>query len=92
MNKSNFVFNYRIRLGRATTLRAKVFLLWQDKFVNGDVSIVLSFIDMQELMFVNVYMSYKTSVDILPKRDEVKVFHQIVLGTISTITERSIHG
>ena len=47
---------------------------------------------MQELMFVNVYMSYKTSVDILPKRDEVKVFHQIVLGTISTITERSIHG
>ena len=67
-------------------------LLWLDKVVNGDVSIVLSFIDMQELMFVNVYMSYKTSVDILPKRNEVMVFHQIVLGTISTITERSIHG
>ena len=37
-----------------------------DKFVNGVVSIVLSFIDMQELMFVNVYMSYKSSIDILP--------------------------
>ena len=30
-------------------------LLWLDKCVNGDVSIVFSFIDMQELMFVNVY-------------------------------------
>ena len=42
------------------------FLLWLNKFVNGVVSIVLSFIDMQELMFVNVYMSYKYTIDILP--------------------------
>ena len=41
-------------------------LLWLDKFVNGDVSIVLSFIDMQELMFVNVYMSYKYRNAVLP--------------------------
>ena len=43
-----------------------VFLLWLDKFVNGDVFIVLSFIDMQELMFVNVYMSYKAGIESLP--------------------------
>ena len=47
---------------------------------------------MQELMFVNVYMSYKSSIDIVPWRDEVNVIHGIVLGTTSTITERSIHG
>ena len=47
---------------------------------------------MQELMFVNVYMSYKSSIDIVPWQDEVNVIHEIVYGTISTITERSIHG
>ena len=67
-------------------------MLWPDKIVNGVVSIVLSFIDMQELVFVNVYMSYKSCIDILPQRDEVKVIYQIVLGTTSTNTERSIHG
>ena len=41
-------------------------MFWQDKFVNGDVSIVLRFIDMQKLMFVNVYMSYKSGSDIVP--------------------------
>ena len=67
-------------------------MLWLDKFVNGGVSIVLRFIDMQELMFVNVYMSYKSTIDIVPYRDEVNVIHQFVLGTISTIIQRSIHG
>ena len=67
-------------------------MLWLDKFVNGDVSIVLSFIDMQELMFVNVYMGYKFGFDVLSCRDEVNVIHQIVLGTTSTITERAIHS
>ena len=61
--KSNFVFNYSIRLGRAITLRATLIFAGQDKFVNGDVCIVLSFINMQELMFVNVYMSYKSTID-----------------------------
>ena len=42
---------------------------------------------MQELMFVNVYMSYMTRIDIVPQRDEVIVLHQTVLGTMSTITE-----
>ena len=65
-------------------------MLWLDKFVNGDVSIVLSFIDMQELMFVNVYMGYKFGFDVLSCRDEVNVIREIVLGTTSTITERSM--
>ena len=61
-------------------------MLWLDKVVNGDVSIVLSFIDMPELMFVNVYMSYKSSIEVLPLRVKVNEIHQIVLGTPSTIT------
>ena len=67
-------------------------MLWLDKFLNSDVSIVLIVIDMQELMFVNIYMSYKFSIDILPYRDKVNVIHQIILGTTSTNTERSIHS
>ena len=47
---------------------------------------------MQELMFVNVYMRYKSSLDILPQRDEVNISHQLVLEITSTITKRSIHG
>ena len=62
-------------------------MFWQDKFVNGDVSIVLRFIDMQELMFVNVYMSYKSTIDIVPYRDDVNIIHQFVLGTITTIIQ-----
>ena len=65
-------------------------MLLVDKCVNGDVSIVLSFIDMQELVFVNVYMGYKSGFDILSCRDEVSVIREIVLGTTSTITERSM--
>ena len=33
-------------------------MLWLDKYVNGVVSIGLSFIDIEDLMFVNVYMIY----------------------------------
>ena len=45
---------------------------------------------MQELMFVNVYMGYKSGFDILSCRDEVSVIRELVLGTTSTITERSM--
>ena len=67
-----------------------LFLLWLDKFVNGVVSLFLSFIDMEELVFVNVYMGYKSGFDILSCRDEVSVIREIILGKISTITERSM--
>ena len=58
-------------------------MLWLDKFVNGVVSIVLSFIDNEELIFVNVYISYKSHFDIS---------HHIMLGEIGSITPNYIHG
>lgn len=52
-------------------LEQPLFLFWLDKFVNGVVSRVLSFIDIEELMFVNVYISYKPNFEIS---------HHITLG------------
>ena len=58
-------------------------MLWLDNFVNGVVSIVLSFIDNEELMIVNVYISYKSHFDIS---------HHIMRGETGPFTKRYIHG
>ena len=58
-------------------------MLWLDKFVNGVVSIVLSFIDNEELMIVNVYISYKHRYDIS---------YKIMCWETRPSTKRSIHG
>ena len=52
-------------------------MLWLDKFVNGVVSIGLSFIDNEELIFVNVYNDKS---------------HHITRGETGSTTKISIHG
>ena len=58
-------------------------MLWLDKFVSGVVSIGLSFIDNEELMFVIVYISYKSRFDIS---------HPTICGETDSITKRSFHS
>ena len=70
-------YSFRLRLERATTLRAPLIFALAG-YVNGVVSIGLSFIDIEELMFVNVYI-YDTS-------------QHFMLGETGTIPERYIHG
>ena len=47
---------------------------------------------MEELMIVNVYMTYKSAFNILRLQDGAKTSHHIILENIGADTKRSIHG